>query len=176
MKKHIYLIGFMGSGKSTVGKLLATHLEKPFFDTDRLIEEKTNKTVETIFVEGGEVSFRKKETELLVDLEKMEPAVIAVGGGLPCQGNNIKALRDSGVVICLNTSLLTLIKRLKSEQGTRPLLSTVSEQELPSKIEAMLSERVVFYKMADLFIPNEGTNPEKPVQDILKDLERKGWL
>ena len=172
-KKHIYIIGFMGSGKTTVGKLLAEQLNWPFMDTDSEIEEKTKKSVETIFKESGEEGFRQLETELLVELESHEPTVVAVGGGLPCYKNNIKALRDSGIVIYLNVSLLTLIKRLKDQRDFRPLLKIVPEEDLPRTIEKMLSDRVVFYKMADVFIPNEGNNPERPVADIRKELEKR---
>lgn len=175
-KKHIYLIGFMGSGKSTVGKMLAEQIELPFMDTDQLIEDKTNKTVENIFQEDGEEAFRILETDLLVEIENKDRAVIAVGGGLPCYKNNIKALRDSGLVIYLNSSLLTLIKRLRLDKGSRPLIKSVLDEELPRKIEAMLSDRVVFYKMADVFVPNEGNNPQKAIDDIKRELTKREWI
>lgn len=173
MKKHIYLIGFMGSGKSTVGKLLAEQLNLPFLDTDKSIEIKTNKSVENIFIEDGEERFRQLETELLVELEALDRCVISVGGGLPCYKNNIKALRDSGLVIYLNSSLLTLIKRLRNEKENRPLIKTIPDDELPRTIEAMLSDRVVFYKMADVFVPNEGNNPQKAIDDIKRELVKR---
>lgn len=175
MKKHIYLIGFMGSGKTTVGKQLAEQLHLPFLDTDISIEEKTKKTVEQIFSEDGEEAFRKLETDLLVDLESRDRMVIAVGGGLPCYKNNIKALRDSGLVIYLNSSLLTLIKRLRIDKETRPLIKTVSDEKLPRTIESMLSDRVVFYKMADMFVPNEGNNPQKAIDDIKRELIKRNF-
>lgn len=163
----------MGSGKSTVGELLAEQLNLPFLDTDISIENKTNKSVEQIFREDGEAYFRQLETELLVELNTLNRCVISVGGGLPCYKNNIKALRDTGLVIYLNSSLLTLIKRLRLEKETRPLIKAVPDDELPRKIEAMLSDRVVFYKMADVFVPNEGNNPQKAIDDIKRELMKR---
>lgn len=165
----------MGSGKSVVGKLIAESLGRPFYDTDKFIEKKTNKLVSEIFEASGESTFRRYETECLVELMKLEPAIIAVGGGLPCYENNMELLLQSGSVIYLNTSLLTLIKRLKNEREFRPLLAKLSDAEFHPTIEAMLSERVWFYKKAHLFIPNEGNDPQKPVNEILKEIEKRDW-
>jgi shikimate kinase len=170
MNKHIFLIGFMGSGKSTVGALLAERLNLPFLDSDKEIEKKTGKSISTIFSEDGEAAFREMEKEFLVGLKSQEPAVVAVGGGLPTIENALPLMHEIGLVIYLNTSLLTLIKRLRDEKDQRPLLRDLSDAEFHPFVEDLLSQRVHFYKQAKLIMPNERNSPNELVLKLEKEL------
>jgi len=171
-QKHIFLIGFMGSGKSTVGKLLAERLELPFLDSDNAIQEKTGKSINEIFNQDGEAAFRAYELDFLNELQSTEKSVVAVGGGLPAIDSALELMHQMGLVIYLNTSLLTLIKRLKEEKEMRPLLKDLNDSEFHPFVEALLSERVQFYKQAKLIMPNERNSPIELVDKLEKELNK----
>lgn len=168
--KHIFLIGFMGSGKSTVGALLAERLDLPFIDSDREIEKAAGKSIAAIFEQDGEAAFRTLEMNFIRGLESEQQAVIAVGGGLPTLDGALERMHQSGLVIYLNTSLLTLLKRLKEEKADRPLLSGLSDSEFHPFVEDLLSQRVHFYKQAKLIMPNERNSPDELVEKLQKEL------
>jgi shikimate kinase len=170
IQKHIFLIGFMGSGKSTVGALLAEHLNLSFLDTDKEIEKKAGKSINEIFSQEGEVAFREMEMEFLNELKSQSPAVVAVGGGLPGIENALPLMHEMGIVIYLNTSLLTLLKRLREEKDKRPLLKDLSDAEFHPFVEDLLSQRVHFYKQAKLIMPNERNLPNEIVLKLEKEL------
>lgn len=170
IQKHIFFIGFMGSGKSTIGALLAERLELPFLDSDKEIEKKAGKSINAIFSEEGETAFRTMEMDFLKNLESVSPSIIAVGGGLPMLDGALERMHELGLVIYLNTSLLTLIRRLKEEKQDRPLLRDLSDSEFHPFIEALLSERVHFYKQAKLIMPNERNQPNELVLKLEKEL------
>ena len=169
-QKHIFLIGFMGSGKSTVGALLAERLHIPFLDSDKEIEKKAGKSITEIFSQDGEAAFREMEMDFLLGLKSQEPSVIAVGGGLPAIENALLSMHEFGLVIYLNTSLLTLLKRLREEKANRPLLKDLSDAEFHPFVEDLLSQRVHFYKQAKLIMPNERNNPNELVEKLEKEL------
>lgn len=174
-QKHIFLIGFMGSGKSTVGKLLAERLDLPFVDSDKEIEQKAGLTINAIFEQQGEAAFRSMEMDFLNEIKSHKPSVIAIGGGLPAIDGSLKLMHQMGLVIYLNTSLLTLIKRLKEERDFRPKLRALSDAEFHPYIEDLLSQRVQFYKKAKLFVPNEGNSPEQLVDKLEKELNKLNY-
>lgn len=169
---HIFLIGFMGSGKSTVGKLLADRLDLPFIDSDKAIEQAAGKTISAIFEQDGEAAFRTLEMNFLRRMQSEPRSVIAVGGGLPTLEGALEAMHQSGLVIYLNTSLLTLLKRLRDEKAERPLLSGLSDSEFHPFVEDLLSQRVYFYKQAKLIMPNERNKPMELVEKLQKELLR----
>ncbi len=159
---NIILIGYMGSGKSTVGKRLSYVLRKPFLDTDRLIEKKEDITISEIFSMYGEEYFRNLETGCLEDiiLQKGE-YVIAVGGGLPIREYNRELLKKIGTVIYLRANPDTIYERLK-EDTTRPLLSGVNPKE---KIKEMMKTRSEFYEAAaDVTIDVDDMNFEEIIE------------
>ena len=166
--KHIFLIGFMGSGKSTVGALLAERLNLPFIDSDKAIEQVAGKSISAIFEQDGEAAFRTLEMNFLRRMESEPRSVIAVGGGLPTVEGSIELMHQFGLVIYLNTSLLTLLKRLRDEKADRPLLSGLSDSEFHPFVEDLLSQRVHFYKQAKLIMPNERNNPNELVEKLEK--------
>lgn len=153
---RIFLIGFMGSGKSYVGSRLADLLGYTFIDLDDKIEEKTQKNIARIFEEEGEDYFRILERDTLQSLDKHNNAVIACGGGTPCFYNNMEWMKNHGKTIYLDLPPAILVQRLKNEKEHRPLIKDLSDKgELLHFIEKKLSERVGFYQKSDfIFNPN----------------------
>ena len=144
-KKHLILIGFMGSGKSTIGAAVASRLQLPLIDTDKLIEKEQGLSVATIFKERGEMAFRQMEKELLYRLAKEEkPLLISTGGGLPVYEDNGTLLKQMGLVIWLDVNKTTILKRLKNDT-TRPLLHGDNVEE---RVEALLAKREDYYRKA----------------------------
>lgn len=152
--RNIILVGYMGCGKSTVGRKAARALEYRFLDTDALIEEEEGMTISKLFEEKGETYFRDKETDLLCRLSN-EPKgnIIATGGGLPMREENRPLLRKLGTVIYLKPEVDTLVKRLSGDKQ-RPLLKNVDIRE---KVETMLAIRGPVYEaVADVVLETEG--------------------
>lgn len=168
MDKHIILVGFMGSGKSTVGRLLAKELAVDFIDSDEVISSQEGMSVSAIFDTKGEAYFRQKEVEFVNGLSAMKPSVIAVGGGLPCFENNLELLKAAGKVYYLNVSVMTLVKRLQNEKSSRPLLANLEDKELSNFVFDKLIERTAFYRKAHHIIPNELGRAEEAVKEILR--------
>ena len=143
----IVLLGYMGCGKSTVGRKLAVRLDMQFIDFDEFIEENEQNTIPEIFAQRGEVYFRKMEHIYLRELLKSEPnAVISLGGGTPCFGNNMEILLESPAkVVYLKARIDTLTRRLLDEKSQRPLIKDVPDSELEEFIRKHLFERNFFY-------------------------------
>lgn len=153
---RIFLIGFMGSGKTHWGKQLAAQLTIPFYDLDDVISSKENKTIAELFAHSGEEAFRVKEREVLESLiEENASMVVSCGGGTPCFFNNIERMKKYGVVIWLNTHVEVLVHRLTIEKSTRPLIKNVPDTDLRSFIIRKLNERRMYYEQADVVIDNE---------------------
>ena len=145
---NIYLIGMMGSGKSTIGPLLAKHLGYSFLDTDTTIEKLAGQTVTEIFQTVGEIEFRQIETQVLAEVSAHLRLVVATGGGIAIERENWNHLHQ-GLVIWLDPHLEILVERLQGDT-TRPLLA--DSADLPSKLATMLSERRDRYSEADIQI------------------------
>ena len=166
----VFLIGFMGSGKSHWGKLLSKKLSIPFFDLDEKIEEHTGKTIPQIFAEQGEEPFRLLEKEVLYLLtESHETFVMATGGGTPCYYNNIDYLKKNGTVVWFNSSIDCLYRRLIKEKDKRPLIRNVPDDQLKSFIVKKFSNRKIFYQQADVIIQEDDTSLEKMVEKIFHE-------
>ncbi len=152
----IFLIGFMGSGKTHWGTRIAEKLSIPFFDLDSVIVKEENMSISEIFAGKGEEYFRYKEKETLEELASEQASfIISTGGGTPCFFNNIKFMKKHGKVIWLNTSTDVLKQRLLRERLTRPLLKEVGERELRTYIVRKLTERKMYYEQADLVVPED---------------------
>lgn len=156
MTRHVFLIGFMGSGKTHWGKILAERLGAPFLDLDDFIEKNEGKTISEIFAGSGENGFRILERENLLRLAALPPAVVATGGGTPCFFNNMRWMQEHGTTIYLKTPPEMLFERLKNEREQRPLLKNLSETELKNFIQKRLEEREPFYSRADFILKNTG--------------------
>ena len=145
---RIYLIGYMGCGKSTLGKRLAKHLNLQFVDMDHYIEMRNHKTVPQIFAEEGEAEFRKKERKALEELSEFSNIVIATGGGAPCFFDNIDLMNNTGTTIYMNIDPAILADRLIHSKTERPLIKGKSQEELTVFIDEMLTKRRPFYSQA----------------------------
>ncbi len=164
----IVLVGYMGSGKTTIGKLLAKLLKINFLDLDDVIENGEGKPIPDIFKDKGEIFFRKKENEYLNQLLNTEDAfVLSTGGGTPCYGTNMTAiLQATENVFYVRVSISELVRRLSSEKDSRPMISNFTEEELPEFIGKHLFERSFYYNMAKNKISADGKIPEKIAQEI----------
>ncbi|MDX1283623.1 MAG: shikimate kinase [Draconibacterium sp.] len=145
---RIYLIGYMGCGKSTLGRKLAKHLDLQFIDMDHYIEERNYKTIPQIFAEEGEDEFRKKERKALEELSEFTDIVIATGGGAPCFFDNIDLMNNTGKTVYLNIHPKILADRLLKSKTERPLIKGKSKEELITFIDETLKKRNTFYTQA----------------------------
>lgn len=143
----VVLVGYMGSGKSSVGKKLASSMDLPFVDLDELIEKKEEISINNLFASKGEIYFRKLESEILKQvLSKKDSFVLSLGGGTPCYFNNHELLKhDSVVSIYLKATAISLANRLTVEKTTRPLLTNLNDEELIDYINKHLFDRSFYY-------------------------------
>ncbi|MBN9381362.1 MAG: shikimate kinase [Chitinophagaceae bacterium] len=166
----IFLIGFMGSGKTHWGKLLSAKLQLPFRDLDSLIVDKEQKSIADVFSEKGEEYFRYREMETLEELVGREESfVLSCGGGTPCFFNNIEFMKKSGRVVWLNTSVDVLKERLLKERMSRPLIKEISDEELKRYIIRKLSERKMYYEQADIIVNEESITLEELIRLLLQN-------
>lgn len=170
----VVLMGYMGSGKSTIGKELATILNYSFLDLDHYISEKESQSISELFKTKGEIYFRKKETQYLKELlQTQENLVLALGGGTPCYGDNMKILQAASNLnlFYLKLSIPSLVERLFKELHKRPLISHLdSKEELQEFIGKHLFERVQFYNQAQFIIHADGKSQQAILEDILTNL------
>lgn len=159
------LIGFMGAGKSTIGKILAKSLKCEFIDTDSAIETKEGMSINSIFQKYGEEYFRNAETELL-KLLSGKKAVIATGGGMPMREINRKLIKESGKVVFLRAKDETLIDRLSGDTQ-RPLL----KGDIKERIKTIRAQREETYtKLSDYIVDTDDKTPEETAETIVKEL------
>jgi shikimate kinase len=148
MDTRIFLIGFMGSGKSTLGAKLARQIGYDFVDMDQLIEETAGMTVPGIFNELGEKVFRKWEHDIVLELSRRDKVVISTGGGAPCHSDLIRIMNKSGTTIYIKLPPEALAMRLLNSKTERPLIKGKSEKELLDYIHLKLEERDFYYNQA----------------------------
>jgi shikimate kinase len=175
--KVIFLTGFMGSGKSTLAPILANTLGFDHTDLDLEVERTTRSTVNEIFRQQGELSFRVLEGAALSPLISTDNVVISLGGGTLANEGNRKLIFSSGIVIYVQASLEQIVQRMKNKVD-RPLLrhadgSRLNETELRTKIEALFAEREPHYLQADIIIPTDMKHVGATVEEILKQLRLK---
>lgn len=153
--RTIVLIGFPGSGKSTVGKKLASRLFLPFYDTDVYFSQKYRISIPDFFSQYGENFFRVCEHSVLLELLQKPVCVISAGGGMPCFFNAMDLMRESAVTVYLKMSPKSLFDRLSHSKKERPLLKGKTPEELNTYIEETLREREPFYQRADICVKGE---------------------
>lgn len=153
--KRVILVGFMGCGKSSLGKRLANRLSIPFLDSDEEIEKISQKSIGEIFGALGESRFREIEKDYILSFDSNKEFVLATGGGLPCYEKNMHRLNELGVTFYLERSPKELAHRLLHAKSKRPLVDGLSNSELLSYIEDKLSEREEYYKQAALVLSQE---------------------
>ena len=161
--KNITLIGFMGTGKTTVGRLVAEQLKFEFLDTDALIEERSGKKIAEIFAQNGEASFRELEAQLVEELSERNNTVISTGGGLPTNPANLVSLKKHSLVFCLWLSPEKIYERVK-DQLHRPLLH---DPDPLSKIRTLLAAREQFYKQADVLLNSDLRSAREVAQQVI---------
>ena len=170
--KIVFLAGFMASGKSTIGPILANTLGWDFFDLDRVIESRLGKKITDIFAEKGETGFRSLEREVLQEIASGENMVISLGGGTIADQKNIDFMRKKGKIIFLEASAESFYKRLRFKSD-RPMLmgksnDLLSPDELKHRIKDILKNRKKFYAQADISLQTDSTTIGKTVDAITK--------
>jgi shikimate kinase len=159
MKNCIFLIGMPGTGKSTIGKRLAKSLKYPFVDLDERIVNNYHTNINTLFNQKGERFFRRIENITLLKIvnDTMSPILISCGGGTPAFYDNLGFMKKNGIIIHLNASLETLVKRL--QQSNRPIFEqNLNKDELQSMIVKLLNQRTYYYQQADFSCPTDRIN------------------
>jgi shikimate kinase len=154
----IFLIGFMGSGKSTAGKKLASRLKWKFIDLDEKIEKMTGMKIRDIFSDRGEAFFRATESEALHGMASESNAVISTGGGTPCFGDNMNFMLRTGLTVYLRMTPDKLKSRLADSSDHRPLLKDIGKEDLEEYIATKLSEREKWYSKAEIIVDGSDTD------------------
>ena len=170
--RKIILLGYMGCGKSTIANKLSKIIQIPFVDLDKIIEEKTNLTINQIFETQGEVYFRKLEHEVFVELlNSPDNMIIGLGGGTPCYANNHELLQREDVIsIYLKASIETLFDRLVTNKSKRPLIADKSEEEMKEFIAKHLFDRSFYYNQAQHKVIVDNKTIDETVADIVEIL------
>ncbi len=143
---NIYLIGFMGSGKSSLAKSLAERLHSSFIDLDIEIEKRTGSPINSLFIKKGEPEFRLIEEKILNEISTNTNYVMATGGGTPCFYNNLELMNATGKTVYLETNAEILLERLTKNNQERPLLGNLKGEELKTKITTLLNQREGLYR------------------------------
>lgn len=168
--KKIVLVGYMGSGKSVIGRTLAKEYDRPFYDLDHSIHIETSKSVNEIFAEHGEVHFRKLENQILKQiLSKDRTFVLSLGGGTICYYNSHELLKNPDITsIYLKASISTLVDRLENDLEDRPLLKGKSKDELYQYIAPHLFERSFYYNQCDFTVCVD----HKTIEQVILEIEK----
>lgn len=166
MKRNIYFIGFMGTGKSTISKKLSAAIGYQEIDTDYKIAEKENMRISEIFEKYGEAYFRNLETEFLKEMQKKEGCIISCGGGMVLRRENVELMKENGVIVLLTATPETVLKRVENGKE-RPILNGHMNVEY---IEELMEKRRVYYEAAgEIIIATDG----KETGEIVEELQKK---
>ena len=160
--RNLALIGFMGSGKSSIGRATADLMRFQFVDTDELIETRAKKRITEIFAQDGETAFRQWESKIVSELEQAQGLIISTGGGLPTHQPNLDSLKQHSLVVCLWASPEKIYERVKT-QTHRPLLHVADPLD---RIRTLLAERKPAYKQADVLVISEGRTVREVAQQL----------
>ena len=164
--KNIVLVGFMGTGKSVVGRMLAKDLKRPFVDLDERIAKEAGQSIEQLFATEGEAVFRQRESKEVQAVASLQGVVIAAGGGVLLDEENVRALKVSGTLVCLTARPEVILQRTKGTSRVRPLLSGPNPRE---RIEELLRLRAPSYAQADITIDTS----DRPVQEVVVEISRR---
>ncbi|WP_042720524.1 shikimate kinase [Flavobacterium sp. B17] len=167
----ISLVGYMGSGKSHISKILSEKLNFKLIDLDKEISRRNKLTIPEIFSKRGEIFFRKLEREALEEiLATEENVILSLGGGTPAYYNNMEIINNNSKSIFLKASIATLLERLTKQKEKRPLIANISDEDLPEFIAKHLFERNVFYSKAQFSVNTDNREPEIIVVEIIEKL------
>ena len=165
----IFLAGFMGVGKTRVGRILARELGRSFLDTDRMIEQRAGKTIAEIFADEGEAHFRQLERDCVLETCQRPDAVVALGGGAVTRADNVEAVRRAGVLVCLKADVDTIFARVR-HRSNRPLLAGLDPQTQRAKIKSLLRERTPYYDQAHVELYTTQAQTPEDTAGQLRDL------
>lgn len=168
---RIFLIGYMGAGKTTLGKAFAHALGLTFVDLDWYIEERFHKSIRQLFAERGEEGFRELEKRMLHEAGDFEDVVISVGGGTPCFFDNMEYMNEAGETVFLDVNLQVLFRRLKVAKQQRPLLDGKTDEELMQFIREALDKRLPFYTKAKHIFNGERLEDRHQIQQSVERLK-----
>lgn len=166
-------MGYMGSGKTTLGKAFAKACGLSFVDLDWYIEERTHRSIREIFAEKGEDGFRELEKNMLHEASQFENVVIACGGGTPCFYDNMDYMNFCGITVFLDTSIESLFRRLKVAKMNRPLLADKSDEELMQTIKDGLNKRISYYSEAKLRIDGSRLENRAQIDETVNELRKQ---
>lgn len=170
--KNLILIGFMGTGKTCVGRLLADRLGWPFCDLDTEVEQVIGMSIADYFAQAGEAAFRDREQEAVARACRRTGQVIATGGGVVLRQRNLDRLKAAGVVVCLAASEQTIVERTAADIG-RPLLNRPDRLQV---IRDLLAQREPQYRQADIWLDTDGKTAAATAAELWQILRREGWL
>jgi shikimate kinase len=157
---RIYIVGFMGSGKTHFGKLWASTYNFSFCDIDTMIEKSEGISIAQIFEIKGEDYFRQKETGILKSTASMKNTIISCGGGTPCFNSNMNWMKENGIVVFLNETVEIILKNVEKDKHERPLLQNKTEEEKLVFIKQKLKDRMPIYKQSHVILSTEQLNVE----------------
>ena len=166
---NIVLTGFMGTGKSKIGKRLATELRMGYLDTDELIEKREKDSISAIFKKRGEEYFRRLETKVVKEVALLDNFVISTGGGVVLREGNIRLLKKNAFIVCLFASPEVILKRTEGDDN-RPLLEVNNQKK---RIEELLALRKPYYEKAGLRVDTSALNSEGVVEEIIESLGKE---
>lgn len=169
---NIVLTGFMGTGKSKIGRRLAKKLRMSYLDTDELIEKREKDSISAIFKKRGEGYFRCLETKVIKEVALLDNYVISTGGGIVLRKENIEALKKNAFIVCLFASPEVILKRTEGNEN-RPLLEVNNQKK---RIEELLAIRRPFYEKADFSVDTSTLDSKKVVEEIVKFLGKEEFL
>lgn len=167
---RVFLIGFMGCGKSTVGKKLATKMELDFIDLDDEVVNQMGFSIQDAFALKGEGFFREQEALALKRYQNTKNVIISVGGGTPCFGDNMRTMLEAGIVVYIKMNKKELNHRLSQNRGNRPLLLSLNENELEAYINTTLDNREKHYNQADIVVLGKDFNGKK-YRQLIEEIE-----
>ncbi len=165
---NLYIVGFMGSGKTAVAKEISKTTDLKYIEIDELIEKKEGRSINDIFKDSGEDYFRKIEKETIKEIGLSDNQVVSCGGGVVIDRENISLMKDSGLLVCLKAEPEVIYQRIKGQKH-RPLLNVDNPQ---LKIEKLLEKRKPFYEMADCIIETSNLSIEQAAQEVINHLPK----
>ena len=171
MMQRVFLIGFMGAGKTSVGKELSAKMKCSFVDLDLFIERRYHQTIRQIFKEKGEEAFREIETKALREVAEFEDVVISTGGGTPCFNQNMQFMNEQGTTVYLKVENEELVRRINLNKSARPLLKDFSGDELGRFVEETMAKRKPFYEQAKIVYYIEMQGIEMDASSIIRLVE-----
>ena len=169
---RVFLMGFMGAGKTTLGKALAKDLNISFIDLDQYIEQRYLKSVSQIFATRGEQGFREIESRLLREAGEFDDVIVSCGGSTPLIGDNMDYMLSQGKTVYLKCSNETLMRRLRAASSTRPLIAGKSDAELEAFIESETKRREPGYLRVEYICPGDRLESRDQISDTIKYLEQ----